>query len=399
MMPRTDIDHLPWPIQHELRRITAMVFEAFEETTKGRLSEHYRAGRILTLILHGPHTEQDWQDIPPGDAFRLLAIVNYPRLARGGRDWGIVRDRLRRAWECGEITRPVRLSVESLERVNNALIDGVPYFVTIADKGIALYQAEDLRLRTPRPLSARERSVRGLVEFIRRYQRGSDFLLGAAFYRDKGNAPMAALLLHQACEHFYLSVLWSHTLHGPRTHALDELRETAEAMDPCLAVAWPRDTPFERRAFFCIRRAYVEARYGRSYRITRAELAWAFGRIGILREQASKARANHQAALIPVASVPARPSPEGKTSIARPLRRADRELLRQHFQQIAYEAGRPRFRWNRLIPDRGFWRSECVLDMGRARRFCGDRSKLVRDRRRGDAPAHAAHARRTHQSQ
>ncbi|MDZ7923054.1 MAG: hypothetical protein U5M23_03155 [Marinagarivorans sp.] len=69
-----------------------------------------RSGRILTLILHGPHAEKDWEDVAPGEAFRLLAIVNYPRLARSERDWRLVRDRLRRAWEHGEITRPVSAS-------------------------------------------------------------------------------------------------------------------------------------------------------------------------------------------------------------------------------------------------------------------------------------------------
>ena len=32
------------------------------------------------------------------------------------------------------------------------------------------------------------------------------------------------------------------------THALDELRESAEALDIRLREAWPRETPFERRA-------------------------------------------------------------------------------------------------------------------------------------------------------
>jgi hypothetical protein len=86
---------------------------------------------------------------------------------------------------------------------------------------------------------------------------------------------MAALLLHQANEHLYQCVAWSLTLNGLRTHALDELREVAEYLDSRLALAWPQDTPFERRVFGCIRRAYVEVRYGRTYRIAPEEVAWA----------------------------------------------------------------------------------------------------------------------------
>ncbi|MEQ6335115.1 nucleotidyltransferase [Sphingobium sp. MK2] len=358
MMLRTDADHLPAPIREELLHLTTILFDAFEETTKGRCSEHFRAGRILTLILHGPHAEKDWEDVAPGEAFRLLAIVNYSRLARSERDWRLVRDRLRRAWEHGEITRPVRLAVESLERFNGALVNGVPYFVTIAEQGIALYQMDGLRLKEPRHLPPRERAIRGVAEFIRWHNRGTGFLAGADFYRDRGDAQMAALMLHQACEHFYLSVLWSICLHAPRTHALDELREAAEALDLCLRSAWPRDSRFERRAFGCIRRAYVEARYGRSYRISVEELAWAFAQVKILQERAAFVCADHQASLaasLPAPMLPPPPAPTTAIALSRPVRRAN---MLQRTWRIGRRVAPLQGRWNPLGPVRRFWRSE-----------------------------------------
>lgn len=362
MMLRTDADHLPAPIRDELLHVATIVFEAFEETTKGRCSEHFRAGRILSLILHGPHAEKEWEDIAPGEAFRLLAIVNYSRLARSERDWRMVRDRLRRAWEHGEITRPVRLFVESLERINGALVEGVPHFVTIAEQGIALYQMQGFRLKEPRRLPVRERAIRGAVEFIRWHKRGTGFLAGAAFYRDRGDAPMAALLLHQACEHFYLCVLRSISLHAPRTHALDELREAAEALDPRLCSAWPRDSRFERRAFGCIRRAYVEARYGRSYRISGEELAWAFARVEILKERVASACTDHQASLVvslPAPMIPPPPPPTTAIALSRPLRRAN---MLQRTWRIVRRAAPLKGQWNPLIPVRRFRRSDRFMD-------------------------------------
>lgn len=358
MMLRTDVDHLPASIRDELLHITTILFETFEEATKGRCSEHFRAGRILTLILHGPHAEKDWAEVAPGEAFRLLAIVNYSRLARSERDWRLVRDRLRRAWEHGEIARPVRLSVESLERINGALVEGNPYFVAIAEQGIALYQMEGLRLREPRRLPARERAIRGVAEFIRWHKRGTGFLAGAAFYRSRGDAPMSALMLHQACEHFYLAVLRSISLHAPRTHALDELREAAEALDPRLCSAWPRDSRFERRAFGCIRRAYVEARYGRFYRISGEELAWAFARVEILAECAACAVADHQASLapsLPTPMLPPPPEPTTAIALSPPARRAN---MLQRTWRIVRRAAPSTSRWNPLIPVRRFWRSD-----------------------------------------
>lgn len=275
---RDRLDHLPQPMRQELRRLTAILIEGFGDA----LPRNFATGRILKLILHGPHARPDWSTIAPGAAIHLLAIINDPRLARKQQVWGLVRDQLRRAWEFGEIAYPVRLAVYSLEQVNRELAQGVPHFVTATFEGIVLHEVDGTSLKPPRRLSAPERRARAQAEYGRWHGRASDFLTGAAFYDARDNAPMAALMLHQACEHLYHCVVWTMTLYGPRTHALDQLREDAEALDARLCTAWPRDTPFERRAFGCIRRAYVEVRYGDSFRISPEELAWAMERTATL---------------------------------------------------------------------------------------------------------------------
>ena len=282
MMLRTDLDHLPFAMQQEVRRIAALLFEGFDAMLAGKRTERYKSGHIVKLILYGHHAAQHWAFAPPAAPIRLLAIVNHNKLAARRDDWTAARDRLRRAWELGEISHPVRLCVHGLSHVNHALVHGVPWFVTIATEGIALYEASSARLESPRTLPPARHHERGKAEFTRWHGRATDFLLGAAFYQGRDNMPMAALLLHQACEHLYQCVAWSLTLHGLRTHALDELREVAEELDRELAKAWPRETLFERRVFGCIRRAYVEVRYGRNFRINPEELVWAMERAAAL---------------------------------------------------------------------------------------------------------------------
>lgn len=356
MMLRTDMDHLPWSTQHELQRVAAILFEAFSELMKGACSQHRKNGRILALILHGQHVREEWAELAPAEPFHLVAIVNHGRLARSERDWLIVRDRLRRAWEFGEISRPVRLSIEGLDRTNRALMAGVPHFVAIAEQGIALYQLEGFSLETPRQLPAPDQAIRGVAEYLRWHRRGTDFLCGAHFYAKVGNAPLAAMLLHQACEHFYLCVLWSLTLHGPRSHALDELRDAAEALDARLRSAWPRGTPFERRVFSCIRRAYIEARYGRSYRISPEELVWGFERVKALQELIIGVCADHYRSLIMGPPVPMLPSQAAAVE-------ADRLSL--DYALTVSKGGKENNRRphtvqvhaNRLRPVGSFWRS------------------------------------------
>jgi hypothetical protein len=152
--------------------------------------------------------------------------------------------------------------------------------------------------------------------------------------------------------------LWSITLHGPRTHALDELREAAEALDPHLCSAWPRDSRFERCAFGCIRRAYVEARYGRSYRISVEELAWAFARVEILGQRAAWACADHQASLVAGPPAPTLLPPMEQATIATLPQPGDRANMRQRTWSIVRRAASSRARWNPLIPVRRRWRSD-----------------------------------------
>ncbi|MBT2247047.1 nucleotidyltransferase, partial [Sphingobium sp. BHU LFT2] len=66
---------------------------------------------------------------------------------------------------------------------------------------------------------------------------------------------------------------------------------------PDLRAAWPREDRHQRRAFGCIRRAYVEARYERSYRITPAELVWALERGEALKQLTAQSWRDHYASL------------------------------------------------------------------------------------------------------
>jgi HEPN domain-containing protein len=286
-MMRADIDHLPETHRHELFCAVDLLFEEFAESLRGKQAAHRKAGRILKLILFGAFAQADWRERDAsGDlaGFDILVIVNHAELADMERYWGHAIDRRHRAWSAGLILRPVRLAVHSLAEVNRKLVDGVPFFTAIARDGIALYQSSSEPLATPHQLSPVEWQARAREEYARWFPKAADFMAGATFYRERDNPAMAALLLHQACEHLYQCLLWTFTLHGRRSHALGELRALAEQQDARLVDVWPRATRFERRCFARLRRAYGEARYSAHYRIDAAEVAWAAERVALLRE-------------------------------------------------------------------------------------------------------------------
>ncbi len=357
-MMRIDLDHLPYAVTQELGVATNILFEEFAEALKGKLSPHRKAGRILKLILFGAFADPAWCEretdatIVP---FDILVIVNHGELTKAQRYWRFSIDRLHRAWQAGVIRRPVRLTVHSLAEVNRALSGGIGFFTAIAEAGVILYQSCDKPLATPQSLSAVERRDHAIRTAEKWLPKARAFVLGAYFYRDQGDLPMAALMLHQACEHFYHCVLWTLTLHSRRTHALDELRDFAEQQDGRLRDIWTGDTRFERRVFSRIRRAYVEARYGDYFRITADELAWALGRVDLLAHRVIWVCADHLATL--ERKIDSSVSDFPVTAIAIPDVTESSKLPRRIWP-MGLRARLPRFRWNRLIPDRSFWRSE-----------------------------------------
>jgi hypothetical protein len=86
-------------------------------------------------------------------------------------------------------------------------------------------------------------------------------------------------------------------LYSPKSHKLNFLRSQCEQLDVQLAGAWPRATKIEQRRFDLLRRAYVDARYSRHYKITAEELAWLGERVTVLQALVSEICKAHLARL------------------------------------------------------------------------------------------------------
>lgn len=282
------LDHLPERKRRELQYAARILFEEFEAAQKGKLSDKYKGGRILKLILFGSHARGDWvDDHTTGyhSDYDLLVVVETERFTDPHDFWERAEERLLRELT---VTRRLRTQVSfivhSIHDLNDQLAYGRPFFVDIARDGIVLYEVEGFPLASPKPLSTAE--VRAEAE--RHFQYWSpdvaELMAGAIFYRDRGNLKHAAFLLHQTTEALYHCALLVLTLYSPKLHRLNRLRPLAEGVDARLIAAWPRDTRFARRCFARLDRAYVDARYSPHYEITGEELAWIVERIGVLRE-------------------------------------------------------------------------------------------------------------------
>ncbi len=283
---RKDHDHLRPLLQRQLEQAVQTLRDCFAEAIRGKAWERSKQGRILKIVLYGSMARgTQVTDMRSGyrSDFDLLVIVNHKELADD--DWWYgANDALIRAWLKSSNRREVNFIVHDLADVNDQLRRGRPFFKDIDRDGIIVYEYDTKPLAKPGNLSAEEIREEAKGHFEQWYARSLGFSKGAAFYLGEGDLNLAAFSLHQAVESAYHCVLLTLTLYSPQLHKIEKLRAMAEGLDPRLIEAWPRKTRHQRRPFDKIRRAYVEARYSKHYRITKEMLVEATASVEALQE-------------------------------------------------------------------------------------------------------------------
>jgi predicted nucleotidyltransferase/HEPN domain-containing protein len=280
---RTDIDHLPANKQRELERVKQIIFEEFEDALALATNKWKKKGRIEKLILYGSYARGGWVDEPHTakgyrSDFDLLIIVNDKRLTERVDYWLKLEDRLIRELAIDRtLHTPVNFIVHTLQEVNDELAHGRYFFMDVARDGIALHEADERELHTPKPKTpeqalamAREYNDEWLPAAQRKFKLTQD-AMAQGFHKE------AAFLMHQTTETLYHGVLLVCTFYTPHVHNLGFLRTQAERIDMRLVDAWPRDTRTDRARFEKLKEAYVKARYSKHYRITEEELLWLGG--------------------------------------------------------------------------------------------------------------------------
>jgi len=276
---RTDIDHLPAAKQRELERIVEILFDEFGQATENATGRR-KGARILKIILFGSHARGDWVDAPLSanqykSDYDILVIVSQKELTDRAAYWAKAEERLIRAYTIEKTLRtPVNFIVHSLHEVNDGLAHGRVFFMEVAKDGIALYEADDRELATPKPKTSGQ-ALAAAKEYFEDWLTSSlDFYDQAKHAMEKGRGKIAAFELHQATERLYSCVLLTLTFYTPYNHNIAFLRSLAEGLDRRLYGIWPESNRRERAMFQKLKEAYTKARYSKHYRISEEELAW-----------------------------------------------------------------------------------------------------------------------------
>lgn len=148
------------------------------------------------------------------------------------------------------------------------------FFIEVKQDGIALYEADDSELATPKPKSPQQALTTAQEYFEEHMGNAAGFLRGFRFYMSEGDWKRAAFLLHQSAENLYQGLLLTLTFYIPYNHNIAFLRSLAEGLDRRLYGIWPEGNRRERAMFQKLKEAYTKARYSKHYRISEEELTW-----------------------------------------------------------------------------------------------------------------------------
>src|SRR5262245_25212758 len=253
---KTSRDHLPAHKREQIAAVLALV---------------RAAAAVEMVILFGSYARGDWVEDLVNlyfSDFDIMVIVATEALAQDDALWAGIS---RQAQPIGGRV-PVTLLVHDIKQFNQEVRSGQYFYWDILREGVLLYDSRRFQLARPKALEPAERLALGELSFRYWFQSAREFWRGSVYYAARGLGPHAAFLLHQAAERYFHAALLVFTGYKPKTHDLEDLAKQTAPLHPALAGAMPRAEGEEERLFDLLKRAYIEARYSKSYRITGEEL-------------------------------------------------------------------------------------------------------------------------------
>lgn len=274
------LSHLPKQKQDELELIKDIILEKIPDVRMLVLFGSYARGKWVKDI----HTEGYTTHVYESD-FDILVATKSKRSA----DDHNAHDRVEKAIEAtNKVKTPFSIIYHTFGYVRQMIIDGQYFFTDIKKEGIHLYHKGKYSLGKAKILTPQQRKQIARDDFNMWFAKAKDFYLGFEFYLKKRKYKLAAFNLHQAVESFYSAITLVFINYRFRTHDIKLLGIKAVSYNTEFALVFPRKTASQRKAFTLLRKAYVDARYKKDYKITKKQLEYLAERVKVLQKLTNK---------------------------------------------------------------------------------------------------------------
>ncbi len=243
---------------------------------------------LAMLILFGSYARGSWVEDEYTEGhitytyqsdFDLL-VVTEKRSSATQRAEALLTDAIGRRLERMALDNPTAgIIVEDIKNLNKDLERGQYFFSDIKKEGVLLYDNGRHKLARRRKLDPKQRQKYAREDYRHWFTTASSFLIDFQHAFKRRDHNIAAFYLHQATERFYNAVVLTFTRYKPKTHDLKKLDRQVSNLHPDFFTVFPRATQQQKDRFDLLKRAYIDARYKRDYKITKAELEYLAGRV------------------------------------------------------------------------------------------------------------------------
>lgn len=174
-----------------------------------------------------------------------------------------------------------------LPTVNSQIEAAHPFFCSLYEKGVRLYEKNSQPLSTPPP-SYRNVPTKKLAEtyWSRSYGLAKKFWQVALDSVAKGSQELTVFLLHQCVEHTCIALIRVFTGYRTNTHNLSRLLTFVENFSEKLLSAFPGITKEEKELFSILLRGYSDPRYQDMYEVAPEKVGILIERVKELQESA-----------------------------------------------------------------------------------------------------------------
>ena len=161
----------------------------------------------------------------------------------------------------------VTLIIEPIGLVNKQLEQGQYFFSDIKKEGVLLYDSGEYELSEAKELSKDERRKIAQDDYEYWFNGGNGFLINCNYALQRQDYNTTAFELHQATERFYNAILLVFSGYKPKLHDIRKLGAMVSNYHNDLLKIFPIDIPEQKKCFELLRKAYIEARYNKNYKI------------------------------------------------------------------------------------------------------------------------------------
>ncbi|MHC4737536.1 MAG: HEPN domain-containing protein [Planctomycetota bacterium] len=259
--------HLPKEKQDELEIIRDIILEKVPDVRMIVLFGSYARGQAVEDI----HTEGHTTHVYESD-FDILVTTKTKKAAE---DFN-AHDRVEKAIDAAnQVKTPYSIIYHTFTEVKERITEGHYFFSDIKKEGIYLYLKKGkFHLGPINVITPQERKTIAQEHFNQWFKSAKDYYHQFGHAVEDRKYKVAAFLLHQATERFYSAITLVFVNYRFRIHDIQALGRKAVSYNAEFAKVFPRETDEQRKLFNLLKKAYVDARYKPSYRITKKQLEY-----------------------------------------------------------------------------------------------------------------------------